>query len=92
MLTYEWDPAKAEANYRKHGVRFSDALAVFGDDGAVTIMDSNPDEERYAIIGFDASVRLLVVAFTWRGTDVVRLISARKATRTEAEIYAEEQA
>jgi uncharacterized DUF497 family protein len=92
MLTYEWDPAKSEANYRKHGVRFSDALSVFGDDGAVTIVDSNTDEERYVIIGFDASARLLVVAFTWRGTGVVRLISARKATRTEAEIYAEEQA
>jgi uncharacterized DUF497 family protein len=91
MLTYEWDQAKSEGNYRKHGVRFSDALTVFADDGAVTVADTNTNEERYVIIGFDASARLLVVAFTWRGSDIVRLISARTATRTEAETYTEEQ-
>lgn len=91
MLTYEWDSAKAQSNLSKHGVQFSEAATVFADVGAVEVADPNPDEERYVLIGFDSSARLLVVVFTWRGPGIVRLVSARRATRTEAEIYAEEQ-
>lgn len=91
MLTYEWDPAKAEINFRKHGVRFTEAQEVFGDDGAVLVPDVAADEERYVLIGFDGSARLLVVVFTWRGPDRVRLISARRASRAEGRTYTEEQ-
>lgn len=89
-MRYEWDPVKAEANRKKHGVRFADAVAVFSDERALTLDDPHPGEERYVTIGMDAFARLLVVVYTWQG-DVVRLISARKATRAERTQYAEEQ-
>lgn len=91
MLKYEWDPAKAESNRRKHRVRFADAQTVFHDECALTIADDCPDEERWVTIGFDARAQMLVVVYTWRGNDTVRLISARRATRNEADIYTQEQ-
>jgi uncharacterized DUF497 family protein len=87
MLNYEWDEAKATSNARKHGVRFPDATSAFADPAAITVDDACPDEERYAIIGHDGAGRLLVVIFTWRGENLVRLISARCATRAEARAY-----
>lgn len=87
MLDYEWHPLKAERNYVKHGVRFSDATSIFADPAAITVEDEYPDEERYAIVGHDGAGRLLVVIFTWRGENLVRLISARRATRAEAQTY-----
>ncbi len=87
-MNYEWDPAKAGANRVKHGVRFADAVFVFLDDAALTIDDPHPDEERYVTIGMDALARLLVVVWTWRGEAMIRLISARRATRREREQYA----
>ncbi len=86
-MRYEWDPAKAEANQKKHGVRFTDAVAVFSDEQALTLEDPHPEEERYVTIGMDAFARLLVVVYTWRGPETIRLISARKATRTERTQY-----
>lgn len=87
VLEYEWDAAKAASNARKHRVRFSDATSVFADPAAITVEDAYPDEERYAIIGHDGAGRLLVVIFTWRDENLVRLISARCATRAEARTY-----
>ncbi len=87
-MRYEWDPAKAEANQKKHDVRFADAVAVLSDEQALTLDDPHPEEERYVTLGMDAFARLLVVVYTWRG-DVIRLISARKATRAERTQYAE---
>ncbi|HEX8904472.1 MAG TPA: BrnT family toxin [Longimicrobiaceae bacterium] len=87
VLSYEWDPRKAQSNHAKHGVRFSDATSVFSDPGALTITDDDLREERYVTMGHDGAGRLLVVVYTWRGEDLVRLISARKATRTEAQAY-----
>jgi len=87
-MRYEWDPDKAATNEARHGVRFADAVSVFGDEQALTIQDSHPDEERFVTIGMDAFARVLVVVYTWRG-DAVRLISARKATRSERTHYAE---
>jgi uncharacterized DUF497 family protein len=88
-VTYEWDPAKAEANAAKHGVRFADAVAVFGDERALTLADPHSEEERYALIGMDALARVLVVIYRWRGEDTIRLISARSATRNERRQYAQ---
>ena len=87
-MRYEWDPDKAATNEARHGVRFTDAVSVFGDEQALTIHDTHPDEERFVTIGMDAFARVLVVVYTWRG-DAVRLISARKATRSERTHYAE---
>jgi uncharacterized DUF497 family protein len=82
-VAYEWDEVKARSNYRKHGVHFADAVIVFDDDAAVTIPDDDSDEEeRFVTVGRDAFARLLVVIYTWRGVNI-RLISARKATRSE---------
>ncbi|MBW4688193.1 MAG: BrnT family toxin [Komarekiella atlantica HA4396-MV6] len=61
---------------------FADAVSVFADDAAITIVDEHPDEERFITIGMDAFGRILVVVYTWRD-ECIRLISARKATRYE---------
>lgn len=84
----EWDPAKARANLRKHGVRFADAVTVLEDAGAISVRDEEADEERWVTIGMDSLARILVVVYTWRDKRV-RLISARPATRREAQQYEE---
>lgn len=81
-----WDPAKAQANLRKHGVRFSDAESVLCDPQAITIDDDSAREPRYVTIGLDGLGRVLVVVYTYRG-DEVRLISARLATPRERKQY-----
>jgi uncharacterized DUF497 family protein len=86
-MTYDWDPAKAITNLRKHSVDFADAATVFADDYALTIPDDYPDEERFVTIGMDALGRILVVVFTWRGQRI-RIISARKAESHERKQYA----
>ena len=85
-MHYEWDATKADANVAKHGVHFPDAVSVFDDDEAFTIHDPHPDEERFITIGADALGRVLVVVYTFR-IRRIRLISARKATRTERMNY-----
>ncbi len=87
-MSYQWDPDRAVANLRKHGVDFADAVSVFSDDFSITIEDKRFEEERFITIGVDAFGRVLVVVYTWRG-DEIRLISARKATRAERQQYVE---
>ncbi len=86
-VRYEWDERKARSNAHKHSVDFADAVAVFEDDQALTIPDDYPDEERFVTIGSDAFSRILVVVYTYRGEDSIRLISARKATARERRQY-----
>ena len=82
-MDVRWDPAKAIANLRKHGVRFSDAEAVLYDTHALTIEDPDAaDEARYVSIWQDTGGLLVVVVYTYRN-DHVRLISARRANRQE---------
>ncbi|MGH7998505.1 MAG: BrnT family toxin [Brasilonema sp.] len=88
-MRYQWDPNKAAANLRKHGINFADAVSVFSDDLAITIPDERFNEERFITIGVDAFGRVLVVVYTWRG-EQIRLISARKATLREQKQYYEE--
>ena len=85
-MTYEWDPAKARTNLRRHAIDFADAATVFSDDYALTIPDDYPAEERFVILGMDALDRILVVVFTWRGQHI-RIISARKAESHERKQY-----
>jgi uncharacterized DUF497 family protein len=85
---FEWDEEKASRNLRKHGVDLADATAVLDDDRGLTMRDdlSDVNEARFLTLGRDCLGRILVVAFTWRGSKV-RLISAREATRAEREEY-----
>jgi uncharacterized DUF497 family protein len=89
---FEWDPAKARANVKKHAIDFADATAVFEDDRAITIPDelSAVDERRVLTLGRDALGRVLVVAYTWRGS-AIRIFSARRATRRERRQYVEDE-
>jgi uncharacterized protein len=89
-LRIEWDPQKAEANRRKHGVTFEDAQTVFSDERARLIddPDHSEEEERFLLLGLSSSLRLLVVAHCYRADgNVIRIISARKATREEQRFY-----
>jgi uncharacterized DUF497 family protein len=63
----EWDPRKAAANLKKHGVDFADVVTVLHDEQAITIRDDGGDEERFVTIGMDALGNVLVVVYTWRG-------------------------
>lgn len=87
-MAYQWDKDKAASNLDKHGIDFADAVSVFSDDLATTVNDERFEEERFVTIGIDAFGRILVVVYTWRG-DEIRLISARKATRSEINQYEE---
>jgi hypothetical protein len=82
----QWDPEKAAANLRKHGVDFADAETALHDEMAMTMRDDDPGEQRFVTLATDAMGRVLVVVYEWRGDDV-RLISARKANRSERRQY-----
>jgi len=82
----EWDGGKAAANRRKHGVEFADAVPVLSDPLAITLRETVDLETRCITMGSDPHGRLLVIVHAWRG-DVIRLISARKATRREKRLY-----
>ena len=82
----EWDPAKEQANIKKHGVRFTQALTALEDDYALTVEDDLPGERRFISMGMDETGQLLVVVYTYRG-EGVRIISARRATTAERAVY-----
>ena len=82
----EWHPEKAEAKRRKHGVDFADAATALSDKRALTRTDDEPGEERFLTLGMDALGRVLLVVYSWRG-DLIRLISARKASPSERKQY-----
>ena len=89
-LRFEWDERKAKSNLSKHGVSFEEAKTVFYDDAALVIADpdNSETEDRFVILGFSANARILVVCHCFRdGEGVIRIISARKATRNEASHY-----
>jgi len=89
-LRFEWDPRKAAANLRKHGVSFEDAQSVFADERARLIddPDHSADEDRFLLLGLSSSMRVLVVAHCYREAEgAIRIISARKATREEQRSY-----
>ena len=88
MTAFEWDPRKAASNARKHGIQFADAVLVLEDDQAITLRDDAYGEERWATIGMDATGRILVVIYTWRGGNI-RIISARAAMQAECRKYTE---
>jgi uncharacterized DUF497 family protein len=95
-IAFDWDPAKAASNAAKHGVTFNEAMAVFHDPLARSFLD--PDhgagEERWVTLGMASTGILLVVVPTWQDIDpdrsAVRIISARRPTRSEARQYRED--
>ncbi len=95
-IDFDWDPAKAASNAAKHGVTFEEAMTVFRDPLARSILD--PDhgdgEERWITLGEASTGNLFVVMHTWAdiepGRMAVRIISARRPTRSEARQYRED--
>ncbi len=87
-MDFAWDDAKAESNERKHGVTFTEAMTVFADPLSVTGYDPRhaETEDRFLTMGVSTGGRLLVVSHADRG-DMVRIISAREATRRERKDY-----
>lgn len=91
MIQFEWDPAKAKMNLRKHGIAFREAATVLRDPFGITIFDPDHSEEedRFITFGFSAAGRLLMVAHAERD-ERFRIISARRLTRAEREAYEQE--
>ncbi len=90
MINFQWDERKNTINQRKHGISFSEASTVFYDPDALVIDDPEHSEveERFIILGMSLKANLLVVCHCYRASDtVIRIISARKATATEARQY-----
>ena len=89
-IQFEWDVSKASTNQRKHGVSFDEAKSVFYDENAVIIHDPehSQDEERFVLLGMSAVSRILVIIHCYRKKDkIIRIISARKATKKETIQY-----
>jgi uncharacterized protein len=91
-LDFEWDEDKAVANLKKHKISFEEAKTVFGDSFAITIHDPKHSvaERRFVDTGTSAKRRILVVSYIERGQKI-RLISCRKANKTERKIYEERE-
>ncbi|BDU59385.1 hypothetical protein LMORI2_23670 [Limnohabitans sp. MORI2] len=90
MIKFEWDAAKATANQKKHQVSFDEAKSVFYDEFAVQFFDEehSSDEARFLMLGMSSGARLLLVCHCERqGGEVVRIISARQATKRERVFY-----
>lgn len=91
MVNFEWDPAKAASNQKKHGVSFEEAQSVFYDEVAVQFFDeeaSTGSEDRFLMLGMSAEARILIVCHCERDSGrTIRIISARKATKSERKFY-----
>lgn len=92
MIKFEWDETKNKANRFKHGIWFEEAQSVFDDLGGRLFVDleHSNEEDRFLLLGMSSAVRLLVVVHCYRESDsVIRIISARKATKQETQFYEE---
>jgi hypothetical protein len=87
-LIFEWDEEKSQKNFRKHKVSFEEAKSVFNDPFALTIPDPkhSSGEYRYIDIGYSSKGRILVVVYSERRSNI-RIISCRKATKSEQRVY-----
>lgn len=90
MIEFEWDSAKATSNLRKHGVSFDEAQSIFYDEFAVQFFDDEQSgsEDRFLLLGMSTGARLLLVCHCERKEgNIIRIISARKATKHESTFY-----
>ena len=91
-IKFSWEEEKNKTNRKKHGVSFEEAQTVFYDDNAIEFddPDHSENEDRFLMLGISGRLRMLLVCHCYRANDsVIRIISARKATRKEAEQYEE---
>ena len=89
-MNFEWDENKAATKQQKHGITYQEAATVFQDEDALQIFDPDhsEDEDRFILLGKSSILRILVVCHCYRANDdVIRIISARKATRNESSTY-----
>ena len=90
MIRFEWDPLKAVANLKKHSVSFEEAQSTFYDEFAVQFYDDehSTSEDRFLLLGLSSKARLLLVCHCEQGAgNIIRIISARKATNRESAFY-----
>ncbi|KAF0206341.1 MAG: hypothetical protein FD173_191 [Gallionellaceae bacterium] len=90
MINFEWDSVKATANKKKHDVSFAEAQSVFYDEFAVQFFDeeNSESEDRFLMLGLSGEARLLIVCHCERDQgNIIRIISARKATKNESKYY-----
>ena len=90
MLRFEWDQAKAKINFKKHKVSFEEAKTVFLDENARLIPDPehSDQEDRFILMGLSSELKMLIVCHCYRESEeVIRIISARKATKREMSFY-----
>ena len=95
MIRFEWDQPKATANLKKHGISFEEAQSVFYDEFAIQFYDDDhsSSEDRFIMLGMSSSARVLVVCHCERESgELIRIISARKATKRESAFYGGELA
>ena len=89
-IKFEWEASKAASNVQKHGITFEEARTVFFDERArfINDPDHSESEDRFILLGFSSSLRVIVVCHCYRSEgNVIRIISARKATTTEKKAY-----
>lgn len=89
-ISFEWDESKSSLNKKKHGISFEEAQTVFVDGNALLIHDPDhsDEEDRFILLGLSSNLRILVVCHCYRKNDeIIRIISARKATRLEQKQY-----
>ncbi len=88
-IAVEWDPTKNKKNIIKHGISFEEAQTVFYDDKAVEFYNDNnaTEEDRFLLLGTSFKLRLLLICYCERENNKLRIITARKATKTEAKEY-----
>lgn len=92
MMGFEWDENKNRINQQKHGISFKEAATVFYDSAAILFDDPehSEEEDRFLILGISQNEKLCIVSHCYRGDDdIIRIISARKATKSETETYTE---
>lgn len=89
-ISFEWDKDKNSSNIKKHGISFEEGQTVFVDENALFLHDPDHshEEDRFILLGLSSNLRILVVCHCYKKTDeVIRIISARKATRSEQKQY-----
>lgn len=90
IIRFEWDPRKAASNEKKHGISFEEAQTVFYDENGRLIddPDHSDEEDRFILLGASSQSHVLIVCHCYRESDeVIRIISARKATKKEQKFY-----
>ena len=89
-LRFTWDESKSKANQKKHGISFEEAQTVFFDENAIEFFDPDhsESEDRFLLLGLSSSLRIVVVSHCYRKEEsLIRIISARKATKKEQKVY-----